>query len=58
MSIGFIGLGSIGTPMAKQIAGTDFSMVVHDVREEAADRDSSVFLTLQEERSGAQVRVK
>ena len=36
MRVGFIGLGSIGTPMAKQIAAAGFPMTVHDVREEAA----------------------
>ena len=35
MRVGFIGLGSIGTPMAMQIVRAGFPMVVHDVRREA-----------------------
>ena len=37
MRVGFIGLGSIGTPMAMQIARAGFPMVVHDVRRESCD---------------------
>lgn len=37
MRVGFIGLGSIGTPMAMQIAEAGFAMTVHDVRREACD---------------------
>ena len=37
MKVGFIGLGSIGTPMAMQIARAGFPLVVHDVRREACD---------------------
>ena len=36
MRVGFIGLGNIGTPMAQQIAAAGFSLVVHDIRQEAA----------------------
>ena len=36
MRVGFIGVGNIGLPMAGQIAGAGFDMMVHDLREEAA----------------------
>jgi 3-hydroxyisobutyrate dehydrogenase len=34
--VGFIGLGNIGMPMAKNLTGGAFDVVVYDVREEAA----------------------
>jgi 3-hydroxyisobutyrate dehydrogenase len=37
MPVGFIGVGNIGSPMAHQILRAGFSLVVHDVRKEAAD---------------------
>ena len=36
MRVGFIGLGSIGTPMAQQIARAGLLTTVHDIQEEAA----------------------
>jgi 3-hydroxyisobutyrate dehydrogenase len=36
MRVGFIGVGNIGLPMADQIQVAGYSMVVHDVRREAA----------------------
>ena len=36
MRVGFIGVGNIGRPMAQQIAKAGFTLVVHDIREEAA----------------------
>ena len=37
MRVGFIGLGNIGEPMARQIAAAGFDLTVHDRRREAAD---------------------
>ena len=36
MRVGFIGVGNIGLPMAEQIRKSGYSMVVHDLRREAA----------------------
>ena len=36
MRVGFIGLGNMGGPMAKWILDAGFSLVVHDVRKDAA----------------------
>ena len=36
MKVGFIGLGNMGGPMAKWILDAGFSLVVHDVRKDAA----------------------
>jgi 3-hydroxyisobutyrate dehydrogenase len=36
MRVGFIGVGNIGRPMAERILGSGLSLVVHDIREEAA----------------------
>ena len=36
MRVGFIGVGNIGLPMAEQIMGAGYSLVVNDVRTEAA----------------------
>ena len=36
MRVGFIGVGNIGLPMAEQIRESGYSMVVHDIRREAA----------------------
>ena len=37
MRIGFIGVGSIGRPMAEQLMCGGFELVVHDIRRQAAD---------------------
>ena len=37
MRVGFIGVGNIGRPMAEQIIGAGFTLVVYDQRREAAD---------------------
>ncbi len=36
MRVGFIGLGNVGAPMAGFVLGAGFSLVVHDLRREAA----------------------
>ena len=36
MRVGFIGLGNVGAPMAGFVVGAGFSLVVHDLRREAA----------------------
>ena len=36
MKLGFIGVGNIGAPIASQLMGADHSLVVHDLRPEAA----------------------
>ena len=36
MRIGFIGLGNMGEPMAGFVLGARYSLVVHDLRREAA----------------------
>src|SRR5499425_1823781 len=36
MRVGFIGLGNVGAPMADFVLGAGFSLVVHDLRREAA----------------------
>ena len=36
MRVGFIGLGNVGAPMAGFVLGAGFSLVVHDLRPEAA----------------------
>jgi 3-hydroxyisobutyrate dehydrogenase len=36
MRVGFIGLGNVGAPMAGFVRGAGFSLVVHDLRREAA----------------------
>src|SRR5215831_7519742 len=36
MKLGFIGVGNIGAPIASQLLGTGHSLVVHDLRPEAA----------------------
>src|SRR6516164_5251871 len=36
MKIGFIGVGNIGAPIAGQLLGAGHSLVVHDLRPEAA----------------------
>jgi len=36
MRVGFIGLGNVGGPMAGFVLGAGFSLVVHDLRREAA----------------------
>ena len=35
-TIGFIGLGKMGAPMARNIQKAGYQMVVHDIREDAA----------------------
>ena len=35
-TVGFVGLGKMGTPMAVNIQKAGYSMVVYDVREEAS----------------------
>ena len=37
MRVGFIGTGSIGRPMAEQIAAAEFPLVVHDIDRRATD---------------------
>ena len=37
MRVGFIGVGNIGYPMADKILSAGFDLVVHDIRQEAAD---------------------
>ena len=36
MKLGFIGVGNIGAPIARQLLGAGHSLVVHDLRPEAA----------------------
>ena len=36
MRVGFIGLGNVGAPMAGFVLGAGFSLMVHDLRREAA----------------------
>ena len=36
MRVGFIGLGTMGAPAARNILRRGFPLVVHDIREEAA----------------------
>ena len=36
MRVGFIGLGTMGGPAARNIMRKGFPLVVHDIREEAA----------------------
>ena len=38
MTIGFIGLGRMGLPMARRLIEADSTLVVHDVRREAVDQ--------------------
>jgi 3-hydroxyisobutyrate dehydrogenase-like beta-hydroxyacid dehydrogenase len=37
-TVGFIGLGNIGNPMARQVLGAGFPLVAYDLRPEALDR--------------------
>src|SRR5271166_7010173 len=37
MKIGFIGVGNIGAPVARQLLQAGHALVVHDIRPEAAD---------------------
>jgi 3-hydroxyisobutyrate dehydrogenase-like beta-hydroxyacid dehydrogenase len=37
-TVGFIGLGNIGNPMARRVLGAGFPLVGYDVRPEALDR--------------------
>jgi len=36
MKLGFIGVGNIGAPIASELLGAGHSLVVHDLRPEAA----------------------
>ena len=37
-TVGFIGLGNIGTPMSRRVLGAGFNLIAYDVRAEARDR--------------------
>ncbi len=37
-TVGFIGLGNIGNPMARRVLGAGFPLVGYDVRPEALER--------------------
>jgi 2-hydroxy-3-oxopropionate reductase len=37
-TVGFIGLGNIGNPMARRVLGAGFPLVAYDVRPEALER--------------------
>ena len=39
MKIGFIGVGNIGAPIALQLLAAGHALVVHDLRQEAAQAD-------------------
>lgn len=59
LRVGFVGLGNIGLPMARNIAGRGFALTVFDLRAEplaaAAKHGAAVARTLREVAAGAEI---